>query len=132
DGGDSAPAHTAIGGVERADGGFIGVVGRYDDRAIGADDRLAADDAGVVGRGHAPGGAAVGRAAHLHAIAGAIVIPLRVAVAVERAGRCVVADDPVLVGADHTGGVGDGHRGAPRQATVGRAAGVDTHALDPA
>src|SRR5262249_47542000 len=103
DGGDCgnrAPAHAGIGRVICADRGLVGVGGRHGHGAIGPHDRLAADDAGVVRRRHAPGEAAVGRAAHLHAVARAVVVPFGVAVAVEWAGRGVVADDPVLVGAD--------------------------------
>src|SRR5207244_9617572 len=58
---------------------------------------LAADHAGVVGRGRRPRHTTVGGRAHLEAIARPVVVPLRVAVPVEGARRRVVADDPVLV-----------------------------------
>ena len=57
---------------------------------------------------------------------GAVVVPLRVAVAVERTRRGVVADDPVLVE------VAAGRRrdrGAPGEPAVGRAAGDDRVAV---
>src|SRR5262249_48268684 len=78
------------------------------------------DDTGVVGRGRAPGLAAVGRGAHLQEIAGAVIVPLGVAVAVERAGHGVVADDPVLVQVAAGGGL---ERVAPGETPVGGAAG---------
>ena len=108
DRGDGAPARAAVGGVERADRGLVGVGGRHDHRAVGPHDRLAADDAGVVGRRRRSRSAAVGRACSSR-----IRLPApwsshsRVAVAVERAGRGVVADDPVLVGLDLPVAVGD-------------------------
>ena len=41
--------------------------------------------------------ATIARRAHLQQVPSAVVVPLGVAVAIERAGRGVVADDPVLV-----------------------------------
>ena len=89
---------------------------------LGCDDRLTADAGGVAAGvlGRAPGQAAVGGGTHLDAVAVAVVVPLGVAVAVERAGRRVVAGDPVLV---EVAAGGDGDRVAEGQAAVGRAAG---------
>src|SRR5207302_9515291 len=73
--------------------------------------------AGAVAYGRSPGQPAVRRAAEADGVAGAGDVELRVAVAEERAARCVVADDPVLVQRARR----HRHRGAPGE-TVGRAA----------
>src|SRR3954468_13801416 len=49
DRGRRAPAGAAVGGVQRADGRLVRVGDRHDHDAVGAHDRLAADDAAVVG-----------------------------------------------------------------------------------
>src|SRR5208282_2819031 len=54
--------------------------------------------AGRRGLGRAPGVASIGGGAHVKQIAHIRIVPLDVAIAVIRAGRTVVAPDPVLVG----------------------------------
>ena len=130
DSGSGAPCGTAVSGVKRADRRLIGIGGRHDHRAVGADDRLAADNAVIVGLRSAPSEPAVGGSAHFHPIARAVVVPLGVAVAIERAAGSIVADDPVLVGAD--AGIVGQYGIPPREAAVGGATGVDPHTLNPA
>src|SRR6266487_6266987 len=93
---DRAPTCPTVSGVEGADRRLIGVGSGHNDRPIGTDHRLAADYATIIGRGRAPGLPAIGGGAHLQTVARAVVVPLGVAVAIERAGCRVVADDPVL------------------------------------
>src|SRR5213079_765071 len=66
-------------------------------------DRLAADHALGWHGGLGPGQAAIGRVGHVQGAAAAAVVILDIAVAVEWAGRGVVADDPVLVEILRTG-----------------------------
>src|SRR5207248_7932637 len=44
DGGDRTPTGSAIGGIEGADGGFVGVINRHNHRAIRPHHRLSPDD----------------------------------------------------------------------------------------
>ena len=92
----SSPAHASIGGAEYIDASTFK---RYDDGPIRLHDGLAAETTGMVGRGKtwSPGFTAVFRNAHQHIAAAKCLIPLGVAVAIERAGRGVVADGPILV-----------------------------------
>src|SRR5579859_5254536 len=85
DGGNGTPARAAIGGVEGTQGGFVGVIIRDDDGAVGANDRLAANDSTAIGCGSAPGQSAIAGGAHLDQVATAVIVPLGVAVAVEGA-----------------------------------------------
>src|SRR3954454_23915237 len=120
--GGGAPCCATVGGVERTDGALVRVVYRHDHRSVRAHDRLSADDAGPVGRRGGPGLTTVRRGAHLEQVAGTMVVPLGVAVPVERAGRRVVAGDPVLIEVATGGG---GERCAPGQTAVRGTAGDD-------
>jgi hypothetical protein len=125
DRGGVAPARAAVGGSEREDRRFVRVVERHHDGPAGLHHGLATEAVGGVCRfaGGAPSQPPVGRGAHLDPVAVPVVIPFDVAVAVEGAGRGVVADDPVLVevGARVArSGRGDGHRVTPGRAAVGR------------
>src|SRR5207245_1185343 len=72
--------------------------------------------------GGAPGQTAIGRGAHLHPVSVRVVVPLRVAMAVVRACRGVVARDPGLV---EVAASGDGDRRLPVDAASRRPADED-------
>src|SRR5260370_29381103 len=94
----TAPAHAAVGGREPPD--LEAVAGKgHDNRAVGLDERLAAEPAGVAGGGDGGGphqAAVVGRA-HDDRSAGRGDVRFEGAGAVERAGGMAVADHPVLL-----------------------------------
>src|SRR6266849_5530617 len=97
-----------------------------DHRAVGLDDRLAAQAVRRVGgrKRRAPGQTAVGGRDHLFEVALAEVVELRVAVPEEGAGRRVVANRPVLVKVDlrRVRGGNSRYRITPCLGAVGRAA----------
>ena len=111
------PARAAVGGAERGDRALAGsrTARRRCRRAARPVDRRAPWLARRRDR-HAPGPAAVARRAHVLEVALAEVVELRVAVAVERAGRVVVADGPVLVEVDLLAAGGGICTGAPNVA----------------
>src|SRR5581483_660312 len=121
------PGRAAVRRGEEPDAAVVGRVG-HDDRAVRPYERLAAETAGGIRRRlpHAPGEAAVGRGVHLKPVAETVVVPLDIAVAVVRAARGGVADDPALVG--EAGRGHDRDRVLPRQAAVGRAVDDDASA----
>src|SRR2546421_5710830 len=97
DGGDRAPTGPAIRGIKGAYSGLVGVIDRHDHGTIRAHNGLSADDSGIIGRRGTPMLTTIGRGAHLEQVAGSMIIPLCVTVAVEGTCRRIVTNDPVLI-----------------------------------
>src|SRR2546421_8315737 len=97
DGSDRAPTCTAIRGIKSAYSGLVGVINRHNHGAIRAHNGLSPDDSGIIGRWGTPCLTTIGRGTHLEKVAGGMIIPLCVTVAVE--GTCcrIVTNDPVLI-----------------------------------
>jgi len=121
------PGLAAVGRAERPDRPLQGLEG-HDHRSVCLDDRLAAESVRLarwVDR-RRPRGSAVDGRAHVLEVVLREVVELRVAVAVKRAGRGVVAGRPVLVEVDRPDRRRrNGHRVAPTRPTVRRAAHED-------
>src|SRR2546425_157189 len=119
DGSDRAPTGPAIGGIEGAYSGLVGVIDRHNYGAIRAHNGLSPNDPGIIGRRGAPCGTTIRRGAHLEQVAGCIIVPFNVAIAVVGAARRIVTDDPLFVEATlrmNCDGIG------PGRAAIGRLA----------
>ncbi len=96
----ATPAFTA---VRRREGNDTSIavqsLDRHNHRAVGLNQRLAADAESLISRGFrsTPRKSAVGRRAHEDFVVRVGLVPLGVAVSVIGAGSCVVAGNPVLV-----------------------------------
>src|SRR5207249_4409674 len=97
DGGDRAPTGPAIGGIKGTYSGLVGVINRHNHSAIRAHNRLSPDDSAIIGRRGTPMLATISRGAHLEEVAGSMIIPFGVTVAVEGTCRRIVTNDPVLI-----------------------------------
>lgn len=87
DGNRAIPTRPSIGGDKRQQRGFAGILDRNNHGAIRLHERLSTNDSGIIGRRfpRTPGETSVGRGAHLHEIAIAIVVPFCIAVSIEGA-----------------------------------------------
>ena len=96
----AVPAFTA---VRRREGDATSIavqsLDRHNDRAIGLNQRLAADSERLISRGFrsTPRKSAVGRGAHEDFVVRVGLVPFGVTVSVIGAGSCVVAGNPVFV-----------------------------------
>src|SRR5437762_13088677 len=97
DGSDRAPTGSPIRGIKGAYSCLVGVINRHDHGAIRAHNWLSPDDSGIIGRRGTPMLATISRGAHLEKVAGCMIIPLCVTVAVEGTCRRIVTNNPVLI-----------------------------------
>src|SRR2546423_12435901 len=97
DGSDRAPTCTAIRGIKGAYSGLVGVINRHNHGTIRAHNRLSPNDSGIIGLCGAPCLASIRRGTHLEQVAGSMIIPFCVTVAVEGTCRRIVTNDPVLI-----------------------------------
>ncbi len=121
----AVPARPTIGGGKGQQRAFAGILDGNNHRAIGLNQRLAADHRGIIGRRlpGAPGQSPIGGSTHLDEIAIAVVVPLGITMAVEGAGRGIIADRPVFILAGRSpSGIHLDETGAPGQSAICRAA----------
>src|SRR5205085_11904060 len=97
DGGDRTPTGPPVGGIKGAYSGLGGVINRHNHGAIWAHHGLSPDDSGTIGLCGTPCLTPIRRGAHLEKVAGSMIIPLGVTVAVEGTCRRIVTNNPVLI-----------------------------------
>ena len=97
DGGDRAPAGPSIGGIKGTYSRLVGIINGHNNGAIWTHNGLSADDSGIIGRRGTPMLTTISRSAHLEKVAGCMIIPLCVTVAVEGTCRRIVTNNPVLI-----------------------------------
>src|SRR5437588_11312115 len=97
DGGNRTPTGPPIGGIKGTSSGLVGVINRHNHRAIRAHNGLSPDDSGIIGRWGTPCSTTISRGTHLEKVAGCMIIPLCVTVAVEGTSCRIVTNNPVLI-----------------------------------
>src|SRR6266571_2940034 len=94
DSGDRTPTGPAIRGIKGSYSGLVGVIDGHNHGAIRAHNGLSPDDSGIIGLCGPPCLAPIRRGTHLEKVAGSMIIPFCVTVAVEGTCRRIVTNDP--------------------------------------